>query len=128
MYIDISDTWQFIWGIKSSDDVLDAHQANLYTLNDFDICYNKQTNKYIMNIETIYKFDEGIKGEHKYMLNILQKFTQWMKNNNYKTNYAIRIYDVFTEGKNAQSEYDSIEELYAYFKLFVTGLCEEDKV
>lgn len=116
--------WKFIWGIKANDDTSDS-DANMYTLNDFNVWYNKKTNKYTMSIETIYEFEEGKKGQQLFVLEIFKKFTKWMKDNNYSTKHEISMYELFTKGKNMNSDYNSLGELYGYFKCFVTGFCGE---
>ena len=47
-----TDEIRFIWGKKSYDDLSDL-DANLYTLNDIDIVYNKKNNKYMLGVETV---------------------------------------------------------------------------
>ncbi len=114
------DTYEFIYGIKSYDDLSPGNEANLYTMNDLDIIYNKKTNKYTIGIETIYSFSNGRKREQEYIKNLLNKFTEWMLSKGYNINKYISLYDVFTY-KNINSEFDSIEDLYAYFKMLVNG-------
>jgi hypothetical protein len=60
-------TYEFIYGIKSYYDFSPGNEANLYTMNDLDIVYNKKTKKYIIGIETIYSFSNGRKGEQEYI-------------------------------------------------------------
>jgi|GEM_PF-2923363 len=119
------DTYEFIYGIKSYDDLSPGNEANLYTMNDLDIIYNKKTNKYTIGIETIYSFSNGRKGEQEYIKNLLNKFTEWMLSKGYNINKYISLYDVFTY-KNINSEFDSIEDLYAYFKMLVNGFITQN--
>ena len=102
-----------------------GNEANLYTMNDLDIIYNKKTNKYAIGIETIYSFSNGRKGEQEYIKDLLNKFTEWMQSKGYDTNTYIPIYSAFTY-KNINSEFDSIEELYAYFKMLVNGFVSQE--
>lgn len=118
------DTYEFIYGIKSYDDFSLGNEANLYTMNDLDIVYNKKTKKYIIGIETIYSFSNGRKGEQEYIKDLLNKFTEWMQSKGYDTNTYIPIYSAFN--KNINSEFDSIEELYAYFKMLVNGFVSQE--
>ena len=111
---------EFIWGIKSYDDVSDS-VCNLYTMNDIDIIYDKRNKKYYLGIETIYYFENGIEGERQYIKKLFDKFTEWMKKQNYNVDKQLNIYDVFTKDWNLRSGFDSIEELYTYFKLLVNG-------
>lgn len=118
-------TYEFIYGIKSYDDLSPGNEANLYTMNDLDIIYNKKTNKYTIGIETIYSFSNGRKGEQEYIKDLLNKFTEWMQSKGYDTNTYIPIHSAFTH-KNINSEFDSIEELYAYFKMLVNGFVSQE--
>lgn len=117
--------WDFIWGIKSFDDLNGEEEATLYTMNDFDICYNKENNKYIMSVETIYSFEGGIEAQQKYLLYILSCFTDWMKQHNYDTELFISMDYIFTMDKRLNCDFDTIEELYACFKLLVNGFCSQ---
>lgn len=119
------DAYEFIYGIKSWDDLSPGNEADLYTMNDLDIIYNKKTNKYTIGIETIYSFSNGRKGEQEYIKDLLNEFTKWMQLKGYKTDIYIPIYDAFTY-KNINSEFDNIEELYAYFKMLVNGFVSQN--
>ena len=55
--------YDFVWGIKSLDDTSDCEEANFTTMNDLEIIYNKKENKYLISVETIYLFTNGIEGE-----------------------------------------------------------------
>jgi hypothetical protein len=113
---------EFIWGIKSGDCL--SPELDLYTLNDFDIIYNKKENKYMFGVETIYQFKDGLSEEKEYLESILNQFTKWMENNNYDTNNYINLWDVFTY-RFEDKKFDSIQQLYAYFKLLVTGFINQ---
>ena len=106
----------FVWGIKSCDD-LTMRPAGLYTMNDFEIDYLPERKKYIYSIEAIYLF-EFRSQEVTYLKEIYREFTQWMKKKGYNTDYKPSIEDLF--GRTAD-EFDSIEELYADFKLKCMG-------
>ena len=110
---------KFIWGIKSYDD-LTSSDANLHTMNDIDLIYLKNENKYILCLETIYQFDQE---EYKirYLKMCLNAFTEFMIKNNYNTETHLHWWDVFSNGMN--THFDSIEECYAMFKLLVNGYC-----
>lgn len=112
----------FIWGIKSYDDLSQSKEANLYTMNDLDIIYHKDEEKYSISIETIYIFST-IEAQYNYMQSLLDEFTKWMKENNYDTNTTFSLYKVFTDGINISIKYNSIEEIYAAFKMMVNGYC-----
>lgn len=108
---------KFIWGIKSYDDLCSC-DCNLYTMNDFDIIYNKETQKYFMGVETVYQFREK-DGEKIYIKNLLDKFTEWMIKSGYNISKKLNIYEVFTAGYNINTEFDNLEDLYATFKFCV---------
>lgn len=90
-------------------------------MNDFDIIYDKKEKKFSMSIETIYMFDNGKEGEKEYIKDIFNTFTQWMISKGYDTTKEVRIYDIFTSGNNINTDFDTLEELYANFKCFVNG-------
>ena len=108
---------KFIWGIKSYDD-LTSMPANFYTMNDIDITYSRKSKLYSLGIETSYLFDNGKFGEAEYLNNLLQKFTEFMQENNYKTNEP---YDLWMEMPDINMFAESIPELYTNFKIFVEG-------
>jgi hypothetical protein len=110
-----------IWGIKSWDD-LTGSDCNLYTMNDIDLIYCKDTDDYVISIETIYDF-RSENGDKKYLQEILGAFTQWMNNNGYQTNHNLLLHEIFTKGYNINTHFKTIEECYANFKLLVNGYC-----
>lgn len=110
------DNIQFIWGIKSWDD-LSSGEPNLYTMNDLDITYNKDTKLYYLSVETVYHFDEGKIEEVKYLNYLLAKFTGYMKQNNLNINAP---YD-FWVGGQILLRGKTIPELYTQFRIFVAG-------
>lgn len=114
-----------IWGLKSYDD-LSGSEACFYTMNDLDITYLKDENKYILDIETIYMFDDE-HGKYSYMRYLLDKFTEFMEQNGYATTKEFALYEVFTDGININTRFDSIEDCYAAFKLLVNGFCSLEK-
>ena len=116
---------KFIWGLKSYDDLCDS-DACIFTMNDIDIIYLKNENKYVLSIETIYMFDDE-HGKYSYMKHLLDKFTEFMKQNNYDITKEFCLYDVFTEGININTHFDSIEDCYSAFKMFVNGFCSLEK-
>ena len=122
-YIDENESQdtRFIWGILSCDDLSSNTKANLYTMNDLDLIYHKDLNKYSISIETIYSFKEN--GQYGYMQSLLDEFTKWMEENNYNTTRKYNLYEVFTKGISIDSKFNSIEEAYAAFKFMVNGFC-----
>lgn len=116
----ISDTetkdMKFIWGIKSWDD-LSGHEANLFTMNDIDVTYDKKRKKYYLGLETAYTFEEKM-FESDYLRDCLDAFTKYMNNNGLSTN---KQFSLFFNDPCTTCEAESIEELYMNFKIFVDG-------
>lgn len=114
-----TESMKFIWGVKSWDDLCES-DACLYTMNDIDLIYFKNEEKYVLGIETIFNFE---KEEHKlnYLKNCLDAFTNFMVENGYDTEVKPYWRDMFTSGMN--SHFDSIEECYAMFKMLVNSYC-----
>lgn len=110
---------KFIWGVKSWDD-LSGSDVCLYTMNDIELDYLKDENKYLLSIETIFDFE---KEEYKlnYLKRCLDAFTKFMVENGYNTEMKPHWWNVFGDGMN--THFDSIEECYGMFKLFVNGYC-----
>ena len=72
---------EFVWGVLSSDDDLSgAKEVNLYTMNDLDIVYDKEHNQYLLDVETIYFFPNGIKDGIVYYKNLLNEFKKFSPN------------------------------------------------
>ena len=115
-----TDGMKHIWGIKSYDDLSGSSEATLWTMNDFDITYLEDEKKYTLSVETIYEFSEK-NGDKSYINRILSNFTSWMIDNGYNTNYKVSLYDLFTEGLNITSHFDSIEQAYAVFKVIANA-------
>jgi len=115
----VSGSLKHIWGIKSGDD-LSTGSANLYTMNDIDITYDKDENTYMLGIETVYIF-KSKQDECNYLLNLLEYFTSFMIENNYDTN---NHYNLFMSNIETPMQARHIEELYTNFKIFVAGFCE----
>lgn len=114
---------QHIWGVTSWDNMT-GDSANLYTMNDIDITYDRDAKTYSLSIETIYSFPNDDYGPRDYIQGLFEKLTEWMVSEGRDTNYQLNLYDVFTDGINMNSKFESIEKLYATFKLLVTGFCD----
>ena len=115
---------KFIFGVMSCDDLSSATEPNLLTMNDFDLIYLKDEKKYILGIETAYKFKDK-QSEKEYLQELLNKFTKWMQDNGFNTDSSLNSYgdmfEVFTDGININSHFDTIEDAYRTFKLLVNG-------
>lgn len=115
------DNIKFIWGKKSCTDLSDS-SANLYTMNDIDIVYDKKNNEYMLGIETAYIF-ENHAAECSYLKDCLAAFTKYMDDNRLKKNEPYRF---FMNDLCTNMRADSIGELYTNFKIFVDGFCDQD--
>lgn len=113
------DNYKFIWGIKAYDD-LSMLGANLYTMNDIDIVYDKEIQSYILTVETAYDF-EGKEAECDYLRYCLKNFTKYMDDNGLEKN---KEYMLFMSDCCTNVTADTIEELYMNFKIFVDGFCK----
>lgn len=109
---------KFIWGIKSYDN-LSPCDVCLHTMNDIDITYDRDKKIYILGIETVYCFDSK-NNECEYLSELLDAFTQFMKDNNYNTENP---YFFFMHSPETMVEAETIEELYTKFRIFVEGYC-----
>ena len=118
-------TMKHIWGLKSYCDLSSA-PCGLMSMNDFDVTYLKDENKYILSVETMIMFDNK-KDEYSYLKEILDRFTEFMIKNNYDTTKEFALFEVFTNGININTHFDSLEECYAAFKMFVNVYCSLEK-
>ena len=110
---------KFIWGVKSWDD-LTGKDANMYTMNDIYITYDRETKLYSLGIETIYMFKDA-NAKCEYLRNLLNAFTAFMDSNNLSKDFQIGL---FFSQPIIRIEADSLEELYANFKMYVEGYCK----
>lgn len=115
-----NDEIKFVWGMKSYDD-LSGSEANLYTMNDIDIVYDKENKKYMLGIETAYIFKDH-EAECNYLKTCLKAFTKYMDDNGMQTNKPFRL---FMSSTCTSMESESIEDLYINFKIFVDGFCNQ---
>ena len=111
-----SGDFKFIWAVKSWDE-LSNRDANINTMNDIEIDYDRKNKEYILSIETIYHFDNGKEGEVKYLEKLLNDFTKFMIDNNYKIDEPF----FFWRASDSLFRAESIPLLYTQFKLFVEG-------
>lgn len=109
-------TLKFIWGVKSFDDLSSA-DACLYTMNDIDICYDRDINKYMLGVETAYIFKNQL-AEVEYLDGLLSYFTKYMIDNNLSTEEP---YFLWMGNPCTNMEAETIEELYTNFRIFVEG-------
>lgn len=116
-----NDDIKFIWGVKSFDN-LSGSDANLYTMNDIGIVYDKKNSEYMLGVETAYLFD-SFEAECNYLVDCLNAFTKYMDDNGLEKN---RPYNLFFRDPCTPTTAKSIEELYTSFKIFVDGFCNRD--
>lgn len=116
-----TDDLKFIWGVASWDD-LSGRAANMYTMNDINITYDKQKKEYMLGIETSYVF-ENFENERDYLVNCLNAFTRYMDDNGLNKHEPYRL---FMSNPCTSMVADSIEELYTNFKIFVDGYCNQN--
>jgi len=109
---------EFIWGVKSWDD-LSGREANINTMNDIDIIYDKSKNQYMLGVELIYDF-KNIADKIEYLEKLLELFTEYMKKNNYNMFEDIPLMCLC----NTSFLQDSIEDLYTSFYIYVNGVCK----
>lgn len=112
---------EFIWGVKSWDDLTGA-DACLYTMNDIDIIYDKNKGAYMLGVETAYLF-KTYDDECKYLQNCLKAFTKYMDDNGLRKNEPYRLW---MSNPCTSMEAETIEELYTNFKVFVDGFCNQN--
>ena len=115
-----NDDFRFVWGVKSYDD-LSSKDANLYTMNDIDIVYDKQKEQYVLGVETAYEFKDHI-SECNYLRRCLNEFTKYMDTNGLKKD---KPYNLFFRNSQINTTASTIEDLYTYFKIFVDGFCKQ---
>lgn len=115
-----TDDIKFIWGVTSWDN-LNGTKANLFTMNDIDITFNKKEKIYMLGIETAYCF-ETYEAECNYLQQCLSAFTKYMEDNHLKKNLPFTLY-FNTPSTSLTAE--SLEELYTNFKIFVEGFCAQ---
>jgi hypothetical protein len=113
---------EFIWGIKSNDDLTTCSDATLDTLNDIDICYDAKNKEYILSIETIYVFPSR-EEKKKYYVSLLDGMEKWLGSHGYQFNEEPDQWIVFTQLLGSGGRFDTIQELYATFKVLVKGFC-----
>ena len=113
-----TDDFKFIWGLKSWDD-LSSSDANMLTMNDIDIIYDKHKKEYILGIETAFNF-KNYEAECEYLKGCLKAFSKYMDNNGLDKN---KQYSLFMSNPCTSMVADSIEELYTNFRIFVNGFC-----
>lgn len=93
--------------------------ASDYEMDYEDLIYLKDKKKYILGVETIYMF-KNKNGDKVYMKQLLDIFTKWMIENKHEIKSPC-LREVFTDGWNINTKFNTIEDVYAMFKLLVEG-------
>jgi len=73
-----NEKFRFIWGVTSYDELTSDH-ANLYTMNDIDVIFDKEKKEYFLGIEEIYTFNPPSEVIN-YLERLLKSFHDWMLN------------------------------------------------
>lgn len=110
---------KFIWGVIAADN-LSSPVANLHTMNDIDIVYDRKRKLYLLGIEMLYYFDSP-SDKIEYLDDMLNAFTDFMNENNYDKDSSeskehLLMCDYMFDGSAK-----TIEELYIQFRIFVEG-------
>ncbi|MFA6780235.1 MAG: hypothetical protein WCU80_10720 [Paludibacteraceae bacterium] len=112
---------EHIWGVTSYDDFTGS-EANLYTMNDIDITYDRDSKLYMLGIETAYMFKEPKKqNECEYLKELLDFFDKYMDAMGLSKSFDKCL---FFSQPTILTSAESIEELYMNFKIFVEGYCK----
>ena len=127
---------KFIFGIISDDNKNISHAPqdgtpSFYTLNDLQIYYNRDTEKYILDIDS---YGYGVKiGVTPYLTELLKQFREFVETqeNGLKINYLIddNIFEYLGDMSNYWQA-DNLITLYSKFYIFVYGykqLCRNKK-
>jgi hypothetical protein len=110
----------FVWGIISKNDT-SGKEPSFLTENDFDIIYHRCSNTYVPSLCLTYDFANENE-EKEYIKEIFGGLTNWMVSTDRDINYKIPMERLINDGINFWSEYESLEELYATFKIIVENL------
>lgn len=108
---------KFIWGVISPDDTT-ATTPSFNSMNDIEVYYNRDTQKYLLCVETYYLFQTP-EEEIEYLEKLQKLFGEYLKNNKIKVNK--KNYDLFSYRDGELFIANSIDALYFSFKIFVHG-------
>lgn len=117
--------FKFIWGVKAPDDISGKPAADLNTMNDAELTYDKVRDEYILSIESIYEMSEdNVVG---YLQGLLKDFTEFMDKNHYNTGFVPSYSDIFSRELLDFCAFKSIREAYGTFKFVVDALSNRSK-
>ena len=113
-----NDDYMFVWGVYSFD--MPEHKADMNTMNDIEVVYDKNEEEYILCIETGWVF-KSREDECDYLRDCLAAFTKYMDDHGLdKWTPTLFMSNPCTTTTN------TIEELYVNFKVFVDGFCSQN--
>lgn len=116
---------EHVWGVTSQG----SEDSDLWSTNDIEITYNSETGRYYLGVETIYSWDyiddDERRKEKAYVLFLYRKLRAWMINNHYNIGQRSSLLEVFGLDNPMVDGFKSIPELFAYFRILVTGFCSE---
>jgi len=110
----------FIWGDLSSNISEESTEDNMFILDIININKNPENNKYYLTMDINIHFNNH-EEEKGYIKLLFDKLTNWMNFKSFNINQELDMCKIFTNGYNIKSEFDTIEELYSYFRLLVNG-------
>lgn len=105
----VSNNLVFIWGVKSRDDFTN-NSANIFTMNDIDVVYNIETQRYIIGIEEAYSFDT-LKDKQIYFTKLFIFFEKWYESMGYD---IIKLSDMQLNEIEKQKILKHISEIVSY--------------
>ena len=117
----MEEPFALVWGLVSADDFTGAG-CTLDTMNDIELIYHTDTKEYSVSIETHYSFGSHA-AQCEYLKTLLRAFTEWMEREGHFTGRQFHPHWHFSEGYSINTQFDTIPEAYANFKLLVNGFC-----
>ncbi len=86
---------------------------------DFEVGYDLDNRYYYLSFETLLGFKPGKCKE--WIKKCLDTFTEYMVNHKYNTEKELDMCSVFTDGINVNTQFNTIEDTYAFMKFVVNG-------
>lgn len=87
---------------------------------DFEFDYDMDEKKYFFVFETFLGFDSNL-GCRNWIVKCLSEVTDYMVAHNYDISKELSMHDVFSDGINVNTKFDTIEDAYAFLKFAVLG-------
>lgn len=118
--IDVNMHYGTLFGIQTKGTIVDGleEKASPYEQYLFQIWKGKEG--YSFFVETFIGFPDK-NGCINYMKSILEEVKKWMEKHNFDANKELNVYEVFSQGVNANTAMETIEDCYALLKLLVRG-------